>query len=535
MLPRTFLSCALAALVLACSGDAPPGTDEPAADAARGPDGRDGRDDAGDAAEDAVAEDATDRDTAVLDISGDAADVADTEPDGVEDTGPSTPPEVIVVDGAEALPAAFEEAGASVAAGPAVLYPADRTLMPRNVTPPVFQWSGNSGRYRFTFQTTSRAHHVYTTDWKWQPGSGVWDRLVSEARTQPVQLSVASLEAGGLAVGPSVTLQFSAANVDGAVYYWAPSRSGIVRLPLGELEPETFLTGTVFNCVGCHALSPDGSRLAYTRSSGGTPIGTLGVIGTDDAATQYVAEGSLGLYYPSFGPDNVHLAASRNGAIVVLNTDTGAVSSPLSKPPGTSASYPTWSPRDDAIVFAAGAGSMGGAFDSLGASSAGLARVRRERDGSWTEAEWLLENGAAGGSPENLFYPAYSPDGRWIAFNRARDSAAVGGSPAGAEIWTVSNEGRNPVELEAANGPDGTTNSWPKWAPASADGTLWVAFTSNRPYGRIGGDQMQIWIAGVTPANVLPGSDPSWSAFWLPGQSLADSNHVAYWAEYEKE
>ena len=204
------------------------------------------------------------------------------------------------------------------------------------------------------------------------------------------------------------------------------------------------------------------------------------------------------------------------------------------KPGGTSANYPAWSPRGGSVVFSAGSRGVMGLMDSLGISNAGLARVREEADG-WGSPEWLVAQGDAGGTGENLFYPAYSPDGRWIVFNRAESDAAVGASPAGSELWVVSDERGSAIRLTAANGESSIANSWPKWAPESADGTLWIAFTSSRPYGRLGQGQPQIWIAGIDPERAMRGEDPSSAAFWMPFQSLADPNHVAYWAEFTKE
>jgi Tol biopolymer transport system component len=492
---------------------------EPDADAPEDVDG------SGEPAADTVPDGSADGD----DGSGDAAADPDTEPGDVE----GRPVQRITMPGADGLPERFDRARDGAGAGPAVVYPEDGTRLPRNTVPPVIQWEGpGDDAYRVNIFTDDPIWEIYTTDWQWQPNQLQWERLVSDGRRGGVVVSVSRIDSRGeIVTSTGVRLSFSTASVDGAVYYWTPDQSGITRLPMGSPAPEPFLSASVFNCVGCHALSPDGSRLAYTRSGGGTPIGTLGVVGTDDARTQYVAENRLSLYYPSFSPDNIHLAAGSNGDVVVLNTDTGVITETLPKPDGMSANFPAWSPRGDTIVYAAG---PAGFADSLGVSESGLARVRRT-PGGWSAAEWLVEQGDAGGMPENLFYPAFSPDGRWVVFNRAESGAAVGGSPADSELWIVSGGGGSAIRLDAANGEDFATNSWPRWAPSSGDGTLWVAFTSNRRYGRLGGGQPQIWIAAVDASTAAPGFDPSSAAYWMPGQSLTASNHVAYWAPYDKD
>ena len=340
--------------------------------------------------------------------------------------------------------------------------------------------------------------------------------------------------ADAIAIGPSITISFSAAAVEGAIYFWSPAQNGIVRLPVGETTPELFLSGSVFNCVGCHALSPDGSRLAYTRSNGGTPIGNLGVIGTDGARFEYMLPGSIAAYYPSFSPDNVRLAAANGNAIVVINSDTGLVEETLPQPGGTTANHPAWSSAGDRIIFAAGESGSFGLMGGLGVTASGLARVRRTGS-EWGSAEWLVRSGEAVRARETLFYPAYSPDGRWIVFNRADEGVVPGSSPLDAELWLISDERGGPIHLNIASGGSSTTNSWPKWAPDSGDGILWIAFTSTRPYGRIETGGSQIWISGIDPEVARTGRDPSHAAFRMPYQGLDYSNHVAYWAEFQKE
>jgi hypothetical protein len=488
-----------------------------------------GRGDASDAAGDSGRWDVGSTDLGLGDLGGGGGDGGSGSADVLE---PSADAEVVIVGNAASLPAAFDAATPGVGVGPELLYPLDGSLMPRNISPATFQWDGPDGTpYRLVVRTPSFDVVVYTTGWQWTPPASLWERIASD-RGEPARIWVERLDGSTRSAGRVSELSFSAAAVRGAIYFWAPLSSGIVRLELDSATPEPFLTGDVFRCVGCHGLSPDGSRLAYTRSSGGTPIGNLGVIGTDAARTEYMAPTSLAAYYPSFGPDNVRLAATRGREIVIVNTDTGAVEEALPRPGSAAANYAAWSPRGDSIAFSAGtADPLGG----LGISDAGIARVRLLGDGTWSAAEWLARPGDAGGTPENFFYPAYSPDSRWLVFNRATEAASVGASPVGSELWLLSNERGGPVRLDAANGPPGTTNSWPKWAPDSSDGTLWVAFTSSQPYGRLHQGQSQIWIAGIDPARAARGEDPSFAPFWMPHQSLTETNHVAYWANFTKE
>lgn len=84
-------------------------------------------------------------------------------------------------------------------------------------------------------------------------------------------------------------------------------------------------------------------------------------------------------------------------------------------------------------------------------------------------------------------YPSFTPDSKWIAFMRANQSRSDGNALA--ELWLASSEGASPIRLDHANGvPDlGATpkKSWgPSVHPVAAGGYFWVAFFSQRPYGR---------------------------------------------------
>ena len=76
--------------------------------------------------------------------------------------------------------------------------------------------------------------------------------------------------AAGTGVGTSapVNISFAQNPVNGGVYYWNVSATTIMRFDFGGtgLTPEPFLApgdyGLPNQCVGCHALSPDGTKIA---------------------------------------------------------------------------------------------------------------------------------------------------------------------------------------------------------------------------------------------------------------------------------
>jgi hypothetical protein len=201
-------------------------------------------------------------------------------------------------------------------------------------------------------------------------------------------------------------------------------------------------------------------------------------------------------------------------------------------------------------------------------------------DGTFGEPEVLLESSAP---DDTLFFPVYSPDSQWLAFARARGKSKDNPS---AQLWLLRADGvGDPIALTRLNAgaitgpppivpaampmeslpmepmpgampmqpvpgvmpPDpmtgtalaGLGNTMPTWAPSSgSDPELyWLAFSSLRDYGDAlaGAQRDQLWAAALEPARIATGEDPSYSAFWLPFQDGAESNHRAFWARADED
>jgi hypothetical protein len=171
-----------------------------------------------------------------------------------------------------------------------------------------------------------------------------------------------------------------------------------------------------------------------------------------------------------------------------------------------------------------------------------IAVMEREPGGSWTHKVIV----PSAGSDDHNYYPAFSPDGQQIAFNKAQsknnpelgDSACDLYSNPSAALHLVAAAGGQPIELANANGKGTSlTNSWAKWAPAIPGSKIWwLAFSSTRDYGRVlpnsskpdkkGSKLPQIWISAI---RLDREGDPSYPAFWLPGQDIASGNHLPFW------
>lgn len=331
-------------------------------------------------------------------------------------------------------------------------------------------------------------------------------------------------EPGPVGRSEPVTLGVTRDSLRGAVYWWASSGS-VVRYDMGtaDARAERFLTGQIFDCVGCHVLSRDGSRIWAGR-------GIPGVFPTPmlDTATRNMVGTPFAASFGTFSPDNTRFLASNGAHIRAIDGATGGPATGL--PDNFAGSMPDWSPDGSQVVYARPHG-LGGPTGHSGLADLMLM--------PWTGTAFGAPTTLLAGADLNNYYPSFSPDNRWVLFNRAPDSSYHN---IGAQLWVTPAAGGAPVRLARADGGDGNGNSWPKWTPFVErtggevdEPLLWLTFSSRRDYGlriRQQGREpsmrtTQLWMAAFRPTT--RGGDPSTPAFWLPFQNIDQGNHIAQW------
>jgi hypothetical protein len=439
---------------------------------------------------------------------------------------PGTPPDI-----AER----FADAPEGQDCGPEVLYPEALTALPYNIKGLSFQWrQGAFDAFAVRFNAGGLEVRWFTTDDQLVPDGVPWDALLNAALGRGLRFTVSGLGQGRVCHGTPVDLIIDPSPLQGAVYYWSTGDAGIMRLPAGDAQAEPFLAPAVapeIGCPACHALSRDGTRIAFTRTTF-PPFGDLSVSTVENPRQLlYDPAGTVG-YFPSFAPEGDRIVGGAGGQLVVRNTDTGMELERLPMPMGFVGGSPDWSWQGTRITAAYGASGLFNPLPDVGISRGSI-------------AVWTLDNNVWGppqvvvaqeGEASND-RPSFSPDGRYIAFERRGDNPGQGMGNNTANLWIIDESGAV-VPLTRANKADFLGNSWPKWSPASNRGRLWLAFSSFRNYGHTlqqGGEpRPQIWVTGIDP-DAPPGRDPSAPAFWLPGQSINSGNHIPYWAVYEKE
>ena len=462
---------------------------------------------------------------------------------------------------------------------PDVVYPNDGVLLPPNLSKLELHFLPGTGNtlFELSFSNPVTDLKVYTRCTStaggcvYMPDTTVW-RWLSETNRggTPVQIGLRGVKdaTAGAQVGVSSTIAMSFApdDVNGALYYWTTTGDkGIMRFAFGSKDTTaTNFAGTAFTggtCVGCHALSRDGTKMV--AEAGGQNDGRLLMMNVGTTTTMNSFGSAAKSIFESWNPDgskfvgvygdnnatdyNLHIQSGTTGAIELNISGTGDSTHP--------ADHPDWSPTGDKIVY-----TRVGSKNTLQKMGLGAIQVVQLNGGTWSSATTLVPQA----NSKNHYYPSFAPDGKFIVYD---ESTCPAGTAAGtyvkdcnadtdpsAKLYALSTAaaGGAPIALAKINAPgkgDGgntnLTNSYPKWSPfinkgaATGSRLMWITFASTRKFGLktppAGGDENPsgtwLWMAAIDPDKVAQGLDPSYPPFYLPYQEAGTSNHIAQWAE----
>ena len=457
--------------------------------------------------------------TAMLEVVLDVDTVADGAPDGIRDLFPEDTKGDMVVDD-ETL---------------RVVYPSHETMFPRNLERVDHQWRADPAldRFEVRFQSPIATVRYYTADRHLLPDLDGWRWIAHTHAGRSLELTVrgvASTAPDMVVRSQSVTLYYSRSEVIGALYYWSTGAQGVMKATISSAVATKFFTdpaGTDTTCVACHTVSRNGRKL-----SAGYGGERLRAITVPDRSLLIPADPmASGPEYAwgTFDPPADRLLYAAKGVLHMLDANTGAALSPVVLPDMHGATHPDWAPNGKHVAIAYGAEGLG----SKGVQGTSVARISQKADGTLGDPEVLLAS--VDNKSDTLVFPSYTPDSKWIAFARA-----VGGSKDNetSTLALLPAAGGDPVSLvrlnERVRDEDlvfNVGNNMPTWAPSTEPGVFWIAFTSVRAYGDVlPAGQDQLWAAAIDPAKIGTGEDPSYAAFWLPFQDLAEGNHRAFWA-----
>jgi hypothetical protein len=448
-----------------------------------------------------------------------------------------------VVDPAPAnAPDLFGAATETAGRAPALVYPADNILVPPNLGEFDVHWNDTVGNDLFE----TRMSNQYVDLRIYSAGTGALYTLFKPTEWYPLASSRQQLtiQVAGLVTATPTTKGTSPAqhvdvtneNAQGGIYYWTTSSpQGIYRYDIGKpsVPPAPFFPagqepGGSGNCMGCHALSRDGSKIALTIDSGDGRGAVYKV--SDRSVLVPFASNAKYWNFATFNADGSKIVTVEHGVMQLIDANGGNVLGPVPNNAGFQATHPELSPDGTTL---ANVETTQVSYDFQVYNGSIVTRPFDNTTNTFGAIKTLVPD-AAGASN---YYPSWSPDGKWIAFTRTGGNSY---DDASAKIWVVRADGSAPpVELKIANLGDNLTDSWARWVPFGQSVGIdnkplyYLTFSTKRPFGvRIpGGGRPQIWMTPFFPDKADAGMDPTGPAFRVPFQDVNTSNHIAQWTQ----
>lgn len=461
-------------------------------------------------------------------------------------------------------------------------YPYDKTVFPLGLTSPLIMWNSPSSNdvYKLHIEQSTYTYDVYAVVnglGQLRVEQSIWDRVTASntGDSLNVTLSRYAVAAKTAYVSASEAWTIAPASLRGAIYYWTASQVDGVRQghiarirPGSGAQPEAISTGQKDQCMGCHAVSADGSTLAaaveaaptgdpatyaytngwskgrawasfdlpagtvrkQTTMQGGnlalTPDGKYTVFG---GRMQTNAQASASQWQQ--GSRYMTLADTANGNIVV---DSGLDQVELANTT-VGLSMPAFSPNGKSLAAVEFTGDL---RDNVLPNSTGVLVFGFDRDNlkfAKTPTRLPLGNFSPY-TTTGIGYPSFTPDSKFVAFHVGNHSTGCFNDPGygncddgvrhrGA-IWYQSTNGTGaPVRLASLDDPpasgDRELSVEPTFNPISRGSYSWVVFTSMRDWGNqltgaaINGKR-RLWVAAIDEATGA--ADPSHPPFFLEGQ-----------------
>jgi hypothetical protein len=442
------------------------------------------------------------------------------------------------VTGNSAVPSGFS--GATVQTNDScaaeLLYPLEDSVMPASFQAPLIQWdAAGHNMHMLEIASAWTTITVYTSADEYQPAQDVWNGLTIYDPADTVTLTLTSGTWNGTGFSGSVctsststTFEVTDGSLNGTIVYWEPPITKAISFDaVGGTQNSTVQFAAAV-CHGCHTVNlANPMRMTY----GPDFPGTTALI---DLANPGTILQQWGGFFPlvDYGaPDNTgaYVVVGESGftgsLLKLKNANTGAEVGVVTT--SKSAAMPNWSPDGSKIVYVG----CDGAASALEAAECDLFTQ------DWNPTTQTFSNEteiASHASGETLYYPSFSPDSQWVAYNRATPVLNSDGeenwsnaNPT-ADMMLVSASGGAQILLSQANGVGDLTNSWPRWAPVTAN-YAWLAVSSKRPYGHTVDNRSQLWVTGIDFSIAATGADPSRPPAWIPGQLTSAGNHTPTW------
>jgi Tol biopolymer transport system component len=431
------------------------------------------------------------------------------------------------------------------ATAPTIVYPPAGVVMPRNLGDFEVHWTDGNAHDIFEISLTTEFADVraYVPGGNGDPAAGPdaswmaflaseWLAAVSYETNVTFRVrGVSSANPTTVGAAAPQTVKLTNEAMLGGLYYWAAASSlgapeGIWRhdmsMPGQPAQQYMTVVQTGGTCVACHVLSRDGKQMAITYAGGNGPASMV------DVASSTRQDLSNHWNFGTFTPDGTKFLSVYKGTLQVRNYADQSVVATM--PSAGYVTHPDLSPDGTKLVYVRPA--TAGADWSFDGGSIYWRTYDQATDTFGPEMPLVVDG-------QNNYYPSWSPDGNWVLFNHA----PLGGNAynnAAASLYVIKGDGSGPaMELVAADGGSGLTNSWGRWAPfaqtlgPTAEPIFWVTVSSKRNFGvrLVNQRRPQIWMTPFFPNQASSGLDPSNVAFRLPFQNIDSNNHIAQWTE----
>jgi hypothetical protein len=448
-----------------------------------------------------------------------------------------------------------------------ILYPYDKTVMPRGLTAPLLQFSpGNlppedakvtlSSTY-FTWQGYIHVKNGGVP--QFSIPQDIWDGALGSSGGQKLQIDVTKA-AAGKAYGPATTsIIVAPASLKGAVYYMTyEAPTGLYSVRPGVKQPAKLL---IPGCVVCHSVSANGTRLAtgadqaqFAAQSGIYNVDSNGSAAQLTGSPPGLGGDSRGISFATFTPDGKYVLRSQKDFWGGLNQQAWRIDD--AKKALVPAKVVGLGAAVSALVPAISIDSKHYAFTNgpgepvpFGTPSRSVSLMDLNVDPAadtltFSNRQVLVDNGAKGSVtkfvnflPDPNFVILQEGEGYQSSFDYMLptwDAASTFTGSTG-RLYMIKTATKEHIELATLNAGnaaiDRQRNYEPFPLPVTAGGYFWIVFTSIREYGNTyQGTKVrkQLWVAAIS-TNPGPSEDPSHPPFYLPNQS-ATRNERGFWA-----